>query len=87
MKPGTIVKMADGRRGTVVYHGLDGYGIKWGVYNITEKDILGHGGLLDEDIPGNYPYTPDAMLRDPFKYGDKELEYVGEDYTIIREAE
>ena len=26
------------------------------------------------------------MLRDPYEYGDAELEYVGEDYEIIRDA-
>ena len=35
MKAGTIVKLSDGRIGTVVYNSLDGVGIKWGEYNIT----------------------------------------------------
>ena len=35
MKVGTIIELLDGKRGTVVYNGLDGVGIKWGEHNIT----------------------------------------------------
>jgi hypothetical protein len=50
MKPGTIVKLPDGREGTTVYHNLDGYGIVWGRREVDE-----------DDLP-----PPEAMLRDPY---------------------
>lgn len=50
MKAGTIIKLSDGRIGTVNYHQLDGYGILWGEQKVDESDNL----------------VPDAMLRDPF---------------------
>jgi hypothetical protein len=56
MKPGTIVRLPDGREGTTVYHGLDGYGIKWGAHIVDE-----------ENLP-----EPDAMLRDPYPSADYE---------------
>lgn len=36
MKPGTIVKLPDGREATVVYHSLCGYGIVWGRQPVDE---------------------------------------------------
>ena len=32
LEQGTVVKLPDGRIGTAVYNGLDGYGIAWGVH-------------------------------------------------------
>lgn len=84
MKPGTKVKLPDGRIGTVVYNSLDGVGIKWGEYNITLEDIQGHGGLFDSEkelISDDYEYYPDAMLRKPYPSAD--IECVGENYEII----
>jgi len=83
MKAGTIVKLPDGRIGTVVYNSLDGIGIKWGRHNITEDDIVGDGNLTHgaETVPENYYYFPDAMLRKPYHCAD--LECVGDDYKVI----
>lgn len=81
MKAGTHVKLADGREGTVVYNGLDGVGIKWGIHDITLEDIFGNGGLFNEDAPEGYDWTPDAMLREPYKYAD--IECVGDDFEVI----
>lgn len=50
MTCGTIVRLPDGREGTVVYHQLDGYGIIWGRHVVTE-----------DDLP-----EPEAMLRDAY---------------------
>lgn len=47
MKPNTLIRTADGRVGRIVYHSLDGYGIKWGLRRWPEDD----------------PPEPDAMLR------------------------
>lgn len=84
MKAGTIVRLSDGRIGTVVYHGLDGYGIKLG-----EHDSLAIEGALEGtnplfgSIPENFFYFPEIMLRKPYK-GTK-LECVP-DYEIIHAA-
>lgn len=83
MKAGTKIKLPDGRIGTVVYNGIDGIGIKWGEHNIKEIDIHGSGGLINEEIPGDYAYFADAMLRD--KYPDADIECVGGDYEIIKD--
>jgi len=47
MKPNTLIELPDGRRGRVVYHQLDGYGVKFGDQEWPE-----------DDLP-----EPDAMLR------------------------
>lgn len=36
MKQGTVVRLPDGREGTVVYHNLDGYGVRWGRVDSAE---------------------------------------------------
>ena len=70
MKPGTLIRLPDGREGTVVYHGLDGYGIKWGRHRVPVNELnLFKAG--DE-------WAPEAMLREP--YPGAELECVGEEY-------
>ena len=51
MKPNTLIKLPDGRFGRTVYHGPDGYGIKFGK---DSHDI--------ENLP-----EPDAMLRKPWR--------------------
>jgi hypothetical protein len=84
MKPGTVVQLPDGRVGTVVYHGLDGYGIKWGRRKLSATMVessLGTQPLLDDgedhsDIP-----QPEAMLRSA--YPSAALPCVGESYKVI----
>ncbi|MFA6064006.1 MAG: hypothetical protein WC736_15565 [Gallionella sp.] len=83
MKAGTVVRLSDGRYGTVVYNGLDGVGIKWGRHQVTLDDLLGSGGMLDEKVPNDYPWKADAMLRNP--YPGAEMPCVGEDYEIAGE--
>ena len=86
MKPGTIIKLSDGRIGTIVYNGLDGEGIKWGEHNVTMDDITGNGNTTHgvEIVPDGYNYFPDAMLRKP--YPSAELECVGNEYEVVREG-
>jgi len=89
MKAGTIIKLPDGRIGTIVYNGLDGEGIKWGKHNITIHDIIGNGNTTHgaEIAPTNYDWFPDAMLRDVYSLAEKEgIECVGNDYEIIQEG-
>jgi len=85
-KAGTIIKLPDGRIGTVVYNGLDGVGIKWGKYDITMDDIIGNGNTTHgaEVTPNEYEWFPEAMLRKP--YSSAELECVGDEFEIIQEG-
>lgn len=72
MKAGTVVKLPDGRRGTVVYNGLDGVGIKWGAHSVSLADL--------DKLTVNFNWYPDAMLREP--YPSAELPCVGNDYEV-----
>jgi len=71
MKPGEVVKLPNGSEGTVVYHGLDGYGIKWGRRELSmrEIEILKTGtadlfriGVAHVTMPNAMDLAPDAML-------------------------
>lgn len=73
MKPGTIVRLPDGREGTVVYHHLDGYGIRWGRIQV-DADALNRFQASDD-------FAPEAMLRAPYPSAD--VECVGEDYEVV----
>lgn len=81
MKPGTFIKLPDGREGTVVYHGLDGYGIQWGRKAVDLQAIMSRNPLFDNGSDDPNPYGPEAMLRKPYLSAD--LECVGEEYEII----
>ncbi len=83
MRAGTIVRLADGREGTVVFNGLCGVGIKWGRYDVTEEDFAGTFGDLFAPSKNivKWPWYPDAYLRDPFPGADHEC--VGEDYEVV----
>jgi len=90
MKVGIVVELPDGRRGTVVYNGLDGVGIKWGEHKVTDDDIEGVGGLgvigVNEPVASDdYEYKAEAMLRE--SYPSAELECVGETYRVIYKEE
>lgn len=82
MKLGDIVKVPDGRIGTVVYSGLDGFGIKWGKHLLLEEDrsvILGLNPLFEVKTPEGYNWFPDAMLRDKDVEKLLQIECVGND--------
>ena len=85
MRAGTIVKLPDGRLGTVVYNGLDGVGIKWGSHVVHQEDIVGSGcaliGVRDQEPPEDYRWWPEAMLRNPYPSAD--LPCVGEEYEVV----
>lgn len=51
MKPGTIIKLEDGRVGTVVYHQLDGYGIVWGRQIVDTDNLPEPQAMLREKYP------------------------------------
>lgn len=81
MRAGTIVKLPDGREGTVVYNGLDGVGIKWGRHDVTAEDIGGHANFNTDEPAEDFKWYPDAMLRDPYQYA--ELDCVGSDFEVV----
>ena len=84
MKAGTIIRLPDGRVGTVVYSGLDGVGIKWGEHRVTLDDVAGSGcGMIGvyDDVPDEYELFPDAMLRAPYRGAS--LECVGDDFELV----
>jgi len=84
MRPGTVVRLPDGRVGTVVYHNLDGYGIIWGEVEVDVDKILDTAPLFGGP-PHDWPYEPEAMLREP--YPSAALECVGEEFEIVSEKE
>jgi len=91
MKPGTVIQLPDGRIATVVYHGLDGYGIRWGRITVDPEQILrGDGNTMrflgghEGDSPANYRYFPEAMLRDA--YSSAALECVGRVFSVVPEG-
>lgn len=84
MKPGTIVVLPDGREGTVVYHGLDGYGIQWGRVAVDLDEIMSGNALFD-DAPSDWRWNPDAMLRQPYRGAT--IECVGGEYDQIEAAQ
>jgi len=86
MKPGTIIELPDGRVGTVVYHGLYGYGIKWGQWVVPVERILRLCPLFNEEIPEDMrQWEPEAYLREPGSIS--EADCVGEEFTILAEAD
>lgn len=89
MKLGTIIKMEDGRVGTVVYNSLIGVGVKWGEHSPKEEDFAGTtGNLIEESAPDGWEWTPDALLRKPFhgctRHGFEPEQCVGEDFEVVR---
>jgi hypothetical protein len=88
MKLGTHIRLGDGREGTVIYNGLEGVGIKWGIHYPDPEDFNGTtGGLFAEEIPKDWPWIPDALLRAPWgcnaKYGWPDEQCVGDNYEVI----
>lgn len=88
MKPGTIVKLQDGRLGTVVYNGLEGEGIQFGERHLTDDElrlILGCNPLFDHNAPTeDFDLEPEALLRDP--YPGAKLECVGRVAEIVKDG-
>lgn len=85
MKAGTIIRLPDGREGTVVYNSLCGVGIKWGRHRLTADDLdaimNGDGNTVKSGAPVGYLWNPDALLRNPWPGAD--MPCVGEDYEVV----
>jgi len=93
MKLGTLVKLKDGRFGTVVYNSLIGVGIKFGIHYPTQEDFEEtDGNTIKGNIkPDDWPWYPDALLRDAWptceQAGFKKEECVGRDFEIIKQED
>jgi hypothetical protein len=88
MKLGTHIKLNDGREATVVYNGLDGVGIKWGIHYPTREEFINPETgqmcqplVAEPPMPDDWDWKPEAMLRNPYPSAD--IPCVGEKYTII----
>ncbi len=82
MKPGTVIELSDGRRATVVYHGLDGYGIQWGEVDVDVDAIMEGTPLFGTEPPQEpWPWDPEAMLREHYPSAD--VECVGRDFSVV----
>ena len=91
MKLGTQIKLSDGRVGTVVYNSLIGVGIKWGLHDPRPEEFEGtDGNTVQSDMPEDWGWEPDALLRDPWSscanFGFTPDQCVGTDYEIIRDG-
>ena len=53
MKPGAIIELPDKRKGTVVYHNLDGYGIIWGETEVNAEDLPEPQAMLRSKYPAS----------------------------------
>lgn len=76
MKLNTVIKLPDGRVGTICYHNLDGDGGVWGEH-VFEMPQNGFGDELPE---------PDFMLREKRlqgRVGGEKSECVGEEYEVL----
>ena len=84
MRLGTQIEMSDGRVGTCVYNGLDGEGVRWGLWDPDPTDFedTTGGTISDPPKPADWPWRPEAMLRDHFPGAD--LPCVGRDFVVLR---
>ncbi len=79
---GTQIIFEDGREATVIYNGLCGVGIKWGLHNPDPKDFEYTGAEFGGDVPEDWPWEPDAILREPYDGVSYECE--GGDFEVTR---
>jgi hypothetical protein len=84
VKLNTIIRLPDGREGTIAYHFLDGYGGVWG-RQAFDKSLE----RITDELP-----APDFMLRPKELEGSlrrsghkPEMECVGEEYEVVEQPE
>jgi len=81
MKLNTMVRLPDGREGTICYHNLDGDGGVWGRHEFDMPEA----GFGDE-LPGPEFMLREKSIEDRFRRsGDhrKDVECVGEDFEVV----
>ena len=75
MKFGQIIRLPDGREATIVYHGLEGYGVAYGRhYFFAEGQMV----IPIENIP-----AAEAMLRKPELEKLLGVPCVGEEFEFV----
>lgn len=89
MKLGTQILFADGRTATVIYNGLIGVGIRWGLHDPDPIDFYGtSGNTIAEHVPAEWNWEPEAVLRHPWdgcqRYGFTREQCIGTDYVVTR---
>jgi hypothetical protein len=84
---GDHVLLPNGRVGTIVFKGLIGEGIKWGIHFPKLEDFEGTYGDLFDSKKTDFEWEPDALLRDPWEgceqTGWEREDFVGETYIRI----
>ena len=68
-----VVKLPDGRIGTICYNNLDGQGGIWGEYRFKRP-----ANSFSDDLP-----KPEFMLRESYVGQTPGIEYVGDKYLAI----
>lgn len=84
-KAGAFIRLPDGREGTVVYHGLDGVGIMFGRIEV-DIEALHNANPVTGERPADWPYDPEAMLREKSEWSAKlwpGIECVGTEYEVL----
>ncbi len=81
----------EGEIATVVLNGLSGVGVKIGKHYPEPKDFEGTtGGLFANEVPDDWPWNYDVMLREPYEgcadYCCNEWEFL-EDYETEKETQ
>jgi len=89
MKLNTVIRLPDGREGTICWNHLDGSGGVWG-HHYFEMPDGGFGDdlpapqfLLRPKMQGDYPLE-ESLRRGPHR---SDLECVGEEYEVLAEQE
>ena len=64
-------------------------GIKWGKHEVSIDDLVGSGGVLNDNVPDEYEWEPDALLRSAWngceRCGWTPDQCVGEEYEVVME--
>ena len=79
LKLGAVVRMPDGRIGTVVFNGFKGVGLKEGVHHPNPKDFEGTFGDFSEPSRDatDWPWIPDFYITAHWPCRGVDYELVG----------
>lgn len=85
ISPGTVIRFADGRIGTVVRNVAHGPAIKWNAHKLDENDLW---AIENGDPETLARFAPDALLNanygaPPIFYEGRELQRAGIDYEVV----
>ena len=90
MKLGTIIRLPDGRIGTICWHHLDGYGGVWDEHDFSQVDLSVNSGF-SEELPAPQfmlrEKSVEPLLRRQSPYGGNhrpDVECVGTEYEVVQ---